>query len=204
MDYSNATDEQLKTIIRFDKDCPAHLLSGVVTEMMNRSLFEGLIKNAIIKRFTRIEIAASVLKMDEEDMFQYCQMTIFEALNTYVPGKQTFVYYAFLCLRSKLSHLEQQIKAEKRKVYEGLISTDDDTNILSFLQSQSNVELTVVRKIMLEDGFSALREIEKNMITLEQQGYTQCEIAEMFGMNKRSGNVVLKRAYAKMRKQMGA
>jgi DNA-directed RNA polymerase specialized sigma subunit len=206
MDFSQATNTQLQTIIRFDKDCPTHLLSGVVTELLNRRLLDGLMKKAIMKRFTKIDIAVKVLKMEEEDLFQFCQMKIFESLHTFKPGLQTFVYFASLYLIGRLEHLETTVKAKKREIYNHLVSTEskEGNTITTFIPSAVNVERTVINKIMIENSWNVLNETEKKAIVFELKGYERTEIAAMFGFHRCYGSDLLKRAYAKLRKQMGA
>jgi DNA-directed RNA polymerase specialized sigma24 family protein len=70
-------------------------------------------------------------------------------------------------------------------------------------QSPVNVEKYVIDKITLEERLKPLSEVERKALYLSAMGYTQYEIAEMFGFKKTYGNVLLTRARNKM-KNVGA
>lgn len=188
MDWTKATDEQLKNIISNDKDCPTHLLSGVVTEMLNRNLLDRLAYRVIIKRFRRIEIAINVLKTTEEDLMQFCRMKIFESVNKYKQGLSCFLYLAFRYLISELRGLEVKAKAEKRKIYDSLLSSDAEMEsgefFINFFPSNMNVEREVIRKISLEEKLGPLSEQEKRTLLLYVKGYCMEEIAEIEHISK--------------------
>lgn len=186
MRWELATDEQLKNIIKHDIDLPTHLLSGVVTEMLNRHLFDGLVKKVIMAHFHRIEIASKVLGIPEEDIFQFCKMKLFEAIPLFKQGKKPFIYFAFLKVRTDLKDYEGKVKAEKRKVYENIQSVDIPNergeSFINLFRSTTNVEMEVIRKISLEEKMKDLTPLEKTTFQLYMKGFSGSEIGVMLNI----------------------
>ncbi|MGM7719422.1 sigma-70 family RNA polymerase sigma factor [Metabacillus sp. Hm71] len=189
MRYHLATDEQLKTIITNDINCPTELLGGVVHEMLNRNLLDGLIKKAIIRRFNVIDIATKVLRIPDEDLFQNCRMEIVKVVKGFKQGYRPFSYYLAICLRTYLKDLENAAKAEMRKVYENIQSIDVVRNengdtYAELFRSNMNVEREVIKKIMFEEKMNQLTPGEKQTFKLYLKGYSYREIGEMLSVSK--------------------
>lgn len=202
MKWDKATDKQLQMIIRYDIDCPHSLLSGAVAEMLNRGLLDGLVKKTIMSQFNRIEIAVKVLKVAEEDIFQFCRMKIFESINKYKQGMKSFLYFAFVFLKSELKDLELKAKAEKRKVYVAIQSIDTKLDsgdtFASILPGRCNVEKEVIRKISLEEKLRLLTDRESKCFLLYMEGYNGTEIAKRMNVTRRTAEKNINAALTKM------
>ncbi|MEK3819668.1 sigma-70 family RNA polymerase sigma factor [Cytobacillus sp. FSL W8-0315] len=191
MDYSKATSEQLSDIVANDIDCPTHLLSGVVTELLNRNKFEGLITKTIIKRFKHTRIAIDVLGMPEEDIRQLCRMSLFTSIEKFTPGKSSFLFFAHMRMYSDLKDKENRVKAGKRKVYENIQSIDCQRNekgesFVEIFPSTTNVEREVIRKLSLEESMQPLTRLERKTLLLYLKGYSSTEIGQMMDKSRKA------------------
>jgi RNA polymerase sigma factor (sigma-70 family) len=203
MNLSKASDNQLSNIISHDIDCPTHLLSGVVTELLNRNLLEGLVNKCIMKRFRKIEIAVNVLGMPEEDIKQYCRMYFFTSIDKFIPGKSSFLFFAYMNTLGLLKDLETKVKAEKRKVYENIQSIDNERNengesFVELFPASANVEREVIRKISLEEKMQLLNGLEKKTLILYTKGYSSKEIGEMLHKSRKVAARQINNALSKM------
>jgi RNA polymerase sigma factor (sigma-70 family) len=206
MDYSLATDEQLKTIVQSDKDCPSSLLEGVAIEMIKRELWKGYIFYAAKQSF--FDIKATILytlQMSIEEFIHINHIEILNIAKKFQPGKISFKSYVILCLSTRCKQLKRDAEAVKRKanLYTEEVSTLDPKLQDRIFRSPVNVEKYVIDKITLENYLSQLNEIERKALYLEAMGYTQFEIAEQLGYHKKTGGKLIRRTYEKLRK-MGA
>lgn len=200
MDWIKATNDQLDTIALYDKHLPTHLVGGLVEEMMNRKLWNGTIVFAARHVFKDTKgIMKYVLKIDREELFQIGNMVIAQSANSFVPGKSTLRTFMITCLKHKFTNMVRNARAVKRQGDE--IAVEEEIQIF---RSTANVEKQVINKIVIEEAWDVLRDIEKKAIQLELQGFTQYEIDDLLGLGKRSSHTLLNRAYAKLRKKMGA
>lgn len=191
MNWTKATNEQLSNIIAHDIDCPAHLLIGVVTELLNRNKLEGLVNKVIMKRFTKINIAVNVLGMPEEDIKQFCRMTLFASVEKFKPGKSSFLFFSYMRAVGELRDLENKVKAEKRKVYENIQSIDNQRNeegetFAELLPTSINVEREVIRKVSLEEKMQLLNWLERKTLLLYMKGYSSTEIGRMINKSRKA------------------
>jgi RNA polymerase sigma factor (sigma-70 family) len=202
MNYETATKQQLMNIISYDKDLPTHLLGGVVEEMIIRGMWDGIIKYSAKKVYRNVPFVLNhILQMEIEDLIQIGNIEIARIVSTFKHGKKSFKDYAIMCLRGKFNVIRQYAETEKRSSDRNTSDIDDFTFLL---QSSVNVESYVINKIMIEEVWGTLREVEKQMIILELQGYGREELSEMLGYSKNSGRSLLPRAYKKLRKAMSA
>lgn len=206
MNYSIATDEQLKTIINSDKGCPADLLGGVTTEMVKRKLLIPLIIHVAKKMYRNVDyVVKHVLQMEWKDLIQIGHIEILKQSERFKTGMRTPKTFYMMCLITKLGKLKRDAEAEKRKSNIGVESVDElDEKIQEkIFQSPINIERYVIRKITLEDAFKVLQPIERKAIELyHYYGLTQYETAERLGFNRTSGNRILNRAYKKLRGEL--
>jgi RNA polymerase sigma factor (sigma-70 family) len=203
MNYELATNNQLNNIISHDKDIPTHLLSGVVLEMIKRKLWDKIIFYSAKKAYRNYSfVIENILKMDHEEFIQIAHIELNKIVSTYKPGIKTFKSYAIMCLIGKFSVLLQMAKTQKRAADLNTINMDKIS--VDFFQSSMNVENYVINKIMIEEVWDVLRDVEKKLILLEQMGYSKEEAAEKLGYNSKSGKTIIKRAYKKLRKAMVA
>jgi RNA polymerase sigma factor (sigma-70 family) len=208
MKWECATDNQLWNIVKYDKDCPTALLSGVAIEMIKRNLWDTVTVYAARKVFKNVSfVLEQRLKMDLEELKQIANIEIFKRIKTFLPGMRTLKTYVIMCLISKFGKMLRDVHVEKRRSNIGTKSVDklpEDLQTRIF-RSRENVEKKVINKIMIQNGIEKLKERERQAIYLTIQGYQQYEIAAMLGFkNKMSGHKLLNRAYSKMRKYMGA
>jgi RNA polymerase sigma factor (sigma-70 family) len=207
MNYTNATDQQLRTIIHHDKDIPSSLLEGVVLEMIQRNLFKNIISFASKREFDNLTYMLHYLKLDYEDLKQIAHMEIIHIVPNFKPGKMSFKSFAVMCIAMRFGKLIRAQGQAKRRANIGTSDVDDLTEGIqtTLFQSSLNVEQYVINKITIENSWGALSEVEQKAVLLEQCGYKQLEIAQLLGY-KRQANAskILTRAYAKLRKAMVA
>lgn len=192
MNYELATDEQLKIIIRYDIDLPTHLLSGLVTEMIKRDLFGGMILKAIKKRFSVLSIACRVLNTTREELFQVLHIEIWESVKKFVPGKSPFAFYMYLALVSKLRDWEKGFSFGRKAVLHHSVSTQEkvaeNLRYEDCLTDGMNVERTVINRITFQEKLSVLTDYEKQTFLLYLKGYSFAEIGEMTSISKSGVN----------------
>lgn len=203
MDYSLATDKQLKIIVQSDKDCPPSLIEGVAIEMIKRNLWNGYIFYAAQQSFHNVKpTILYTLQMSIEEFVQVSHIEIVKMVEKFQPGKISFKSYVILCLTSYSRQLLRNAKAVKRKanLFTEEVSALDPKLQDRILRSPMNVEKYVVDKITLEDYLNRLNEKERKALYLEAAGYTQFEIAEQLGYHKKTGGKLIRRTYEKLRK----
>jgi len=207
MDWTKATNEQLMVIANDDKDCPPSLLRELAVEMITRKMWDSIICYAGKQAYRNLNYTLEHgLKMAYEEFIHIGHIEIMRVVDKFQTGMRTFKTYVIMCLIAKFKKMKRDAEAEKRVANIGTKDVDrlDEKVRDKIFQSPVNVEKQVIDKVMIESAWNVLREVEKKAILLEQQGYEQYEIAEMLGVHKRYGNVLLKRAYNKLREQMGA
>jgi RNA polymerase sigma factor (sigma-70 family) len=208
MRYEIATDEQLLCIAESDHECPSSLLEGVALEMIKRKLWDGIIIFAAKQVFRNVEfVLKQRLFMDWQELIHIGHIQIMKKVHTFKTGMRTFKTFVIMILKGKFMHMLRDCQAEMRYANIGTVDMAglDEKIQDKIFHSPVNVERTVINRMMLEEGFRVLREVEKQAILLEQLGYEQYEISTMLGFkNKTYANCLINRAYAKLRKQMGA
>lgn len=207
MKWHLATDEQLIVIANNDKDCPPSLLRELAIEMITRKMWDSIICYAGKQAYRNLNYTLEHgLKMSYEEFIHIAHIEIMRVVEKFQTGMRTFKTYVIMCLISKFKKMKRDAEAEKRLANIGTKDVDRLNEKLNnkIFQSPVNVEKHVINKVMIDSAWNVLREVEKKAILLEQQGYEQYEIAEMLGVHKRYGNVLLKRAYNKLKAQMGA
>jgi RNA polymerase sigma factor (sigma-70 family) len=207
MDYSLASDKQLRMIAQYDPDCSPSLLEGLTIEMIRRRLWDGIIMYAAKQTYYNVrETLTTKLQMNEEEFIHIAHIHIMKMVERFQPGRRNFKSYIIMCLISYFKHLRRDAEALKRKanLYTENVDGLDPKLQESIFQSPMNVEKYVIDKITLEEYLKPLREVERQALYLEAMGYTQFEIAEKLGFtNRHYGNVLMKRVHKKLKK-MGA
>lgn len=206
MNYEKATNDQLMIIAKFDKDCYPSLLREVAIEMMKRNLWDNWIMFSGKQAFRSLNYVLKRLGISHKELIQIGHIEIYKVLDKFKPGMRCLTSYVCMCLITKFKKMDRDAKAEKRIANMEAKSVDRlDPKIADKLfQSPVNVEHYVVNKITIEDSWQVLREVEKQAILMDLQGYSQYEIAQKFGFQKTYGVTLLKRAYLKLRKAMVA
>jgi RNA polymerase sigma factor (sigma-70 family) len=206
MDYSLASDKQLRMIAQYDPDCSPSLLEGLAIEMIRRRLWDGIIMYAAKQTyFNVVETYTTKLQMNYEEFIHVSHIHILMMVERFQPGRRNFKSYVIMCLISYFKHIRRDAEAQKRKANLFTENVDglDPKLQESMFQSPMNVEKYVIDKIMLEEYLKPLREVERQALYLEAMGYTQYEIATQLGFKPTYGNVLLKRVHKKLKK-MGA
>ncbi|MBO0961993.1 sigma-70 family RNA polymerase sigma factor [Neobacillus sp. MM2021_6] len=180
-----ATNNQLWTIIESDWDIPYLHIEGLVTEALNRNLFDHLIKHLINKMFPRWE---NERRYHYYDLYSIGYIGVVQALKNYKIGKGSFKTFAYINIKSEFSHHINKIKTDKRKHYETMVSLDvqkHDENEESFLESlvdkSQDPEKIVLNKLFWEGEFRKVSENEKEVLLLFSQGFSMNEIAKIKG-----------------------
>jgi RNA polymerase sigma factor (sigma-70 family) len=145
------------------------------------------------------------LQYTYEEFIHVAHIEILKVVEKFQPGRRNFKSYVIMCLMTHFKKIIRDAEAMKRianlraEDVDGLEPKMQD----KIFQSPVNVEKYVIDKITLEERLKPLSEVERKALYLSAMGYTQYEIAEMFGFKKTYGNVLLTRARNKM-KNVGA
>ncbi|MFE8704118.1 hypothetical protein ACFYKX_26475 [Cytobacillus sp. FJAT-54145] len=205
MKWELATDEQLVTIAKYDNDLPHSLLGEVVEEMLNRGLFDRIIRdciNVVIKNTQRME---RIYQVSVEDFLQIGRIEVLSALKSFKRDKgMNFISFVFLKVRSQLGKeivfLESK-KRDHRVCMSYNNETDEGTEMIEFLPSKVNVENYVVNKVTFEQLLKRANKHQQRVVLLRMQGYKFAEIAHLL---KRGTGKSMQQAYRiaqdKMRK----
>lgn len=197
-----ATDQQLMNIVNYDKECPNNLLLQVTEEMLKRKLWHDIIFYSAKLVYRHVnKVLNTILFMDRNDLYQIGHIEIFKAVENFKQGKRTFKTFVIMVLKMKFAKLIRDANAQMRqtdfnKIY---IENMDDKEQDRYFNSQFNVEKYVINKMFIQEQLTKLRDVEIKAIQLELQGYGQYEISERLGFSKTYANVLLKRAYQKLR-----
>lgn len=208
MNWTKATNEQLQVITDHDHECPSSLLEGVALEMVKRHLWDSIIIYAGKQAYRNLNYTLKYgLKMDRSELIHIGHIEIMRVVKYFKTGMRTFKTYVIMCLIAKFKKLKRDNEAEIRRANIGTKEVDrlDEKVTSNLFRSPVNVERAVINKIMLEESIGCLRAVERRAIALDLLGYSQYEIASLLGYKSVThGNTLLKRAYAKLRKRMGA
>lgn len=204
MNWHLATDEQLLSITNSDKDCPTHLLSGVVNEMLHRGLFDNLIY-WIFKRLTKVDsLAKQSWNMDTDDILSLGYVGITNALNRWKGSKSSFKTFAYMNIRSEFTHHLDSENAVKREINKLTFSYDTpmdngDPFYIMIPDRQMNVEKEVIRNIEYENKMQQLSVEKRKIIELFLEGYKFSEINKILYRYKKNGNYVRELFYESLR-----
>lgn len=185
MDFSKATREQLWTIISDDWYVPKEIMKELVTEGLNRGVFDNLIKHLINKMFDRW---SEDRRYHFNDLFQVGYIGIIRAAKNYKEGKGAFKSFAYMNIKSEFNHIRDKNQSKKRKVYDGMVSLDvqthdetDSTFLDSLIDDTWNTEKAVINKLFWDENFSRVNQLEKDVLIMFADGYSMQEIARIKG-----------------------
>ena len=184
---SKATNEQLWVIMRSDADCPPSLLEMVVHEAIDRGMIKQYIVSTLRRYFQSVELGLKKLKCELNDIVQMGYEITVKAVTEYVPGRSSFTSFLYMKLTQLFGHEIQNLNALKRQaeVQSYNVEFQGDESLEYYLvDHQTNVEKTVIQKVMFEEKLSLLNEILKETFMLYFKGYTYQEIAQMLGSKK--------------------
>lgn len=206
MNWTIATDKQLLTIVKFDQDCPHSLLSGAVTELLARGLFDRFIADCIHRVTGNIETVQHVHMVGLDDFMQIGRMEVIHALDDYDNTKgKAFTSFAYLKIKHRIikemEYLEAQ-KRDSRKVFSYHNETSEGTEIIELMIDRTNdVERYVINKVTVEQLLKRVNRHQRNVILHRLKGYTFAEISKLLGRgNDRTMFQAYKLGLQKMRK----
>ena len=206
MRYEIATDHQLLTIIKHEKDLPSSLLRGAVIEMLNRGMFDTLIAERVRKVFPDIQKTEQKQKMDLEDFLQIGREHIFKALETYNPKRgMNFFSFVYMRVNSEMHKLLATLNYQKRDASK-LVSmnnkTDEGKEYAEFFRDPYvDVEKYVIDKVLSEELLSKVNDYQRQVVLYRLQGYELKEIVNFLGKGTvKTLSVTYKRAIENMRK----
>ncbi|MGD6898621.1 hypothetical protein [Bacillus infantis] len=183
MNWDKATDEQLLLIMKEDKDCPQHLLRGVVMESLDRGLFNKLIYWIFDNLMKDWRKTVQAWNMENEDILSMGYCGVLQAINRWKPGKSSFKTFAYMNIRSEFTHVLEAENSKKREIYKVTDSYDKETSegepLVYFIPGKVNVEKEAIRNIEYHTKMSQLTELEYTIVTLYLQGYRFSEINKM-------------------------
>lgn len=203
---SKATNEQLLTICKHDKECPLSLLREVITEMLNRKMFDALIGKLIHSKYKDMKATREKQKWDKDDFMQFCRLEVYKALDTFNPERgMNFFSFVYLRVGSELNKLRASQQMQKRDASKLLSmhnqSDKGDDYSDYFPDEKINVEKYVINKVLLEQLLEQVNERQRKVVLLRMAGYENGEIAEIIGEGSPSTiSQSYKYAMQKMRK----
>lgn len=201
MNWSIATNEQIKVVINHDGQCPAALLYQALEEAVRRDLYKNFMFDLIQRRFRSMEFAEYILKTPFDELKQILYIVGFKALESYSPGKNSFFSFWMRFMNTKLSEISRAHGAQKRQGETTSIDlvTQDDEDYQIQLVSDINVERLIINRMFISELLSRLTPLEKEVVLLREQGYTFIEIGEKFGFTPGYMNKAHKAAFKKMK-----
>lgn len=206
MRYEIATDHQLLTIIKHEKDLPSSLLRGAVIEGLNRGLFDSLIADCIRKIFPDLKTTEQKQKMSLEDFMQLGREYTFKALERYNPKRgMNFMSFVHLRVKGEMHKLRQGFMYQKRdasKVVSMNNQTDEGTEYAEFFRDPyTDVEKYVIDKVLAEELLNKVNDYQRQVVLYRLRGYELKEIVNFLGKGTvKTLSVTYKRAIENMRK----
>jgi DNA-directed RNA polymerase specialized sigma24 family protein len=203
MDYSLATDKQLKVILSEDGELPPYLLLGAVEEAIRREIYRYLIINNITKFFKSTFVAEKMTDTSLDDLIQICYIEMYNNIKYYKQG--SYIYFWIRCIKTKLIALVETAKAEKRKINELKSSIYDKENQKEVIQivSDRNVERKVVNSLYLDYLFQFVSKKQLEVLQLMKKGYRTIDVAEKLGLERKTVDKRFRDAQLKILKGIG-
>lgn len=202
IDWTKANDEQLKTIMLHEKECPLPLLEGAFIEAVNRGLFKGFIIHILKKRFRTLSNAEFFMKMPLDDILQYCHLRAVMGMEGFKKNGENFSTYMYTSISSGITEHQRKLDQQKRQGKETSIDkqiSDDGDTFHWYLQDHTtNVEKIVIDKLMLEEKLSVLSQVQREVFMMFFKGYNSTEISEILNVNLNTVNTRLRLAKEKL------
>lgn len=203
MRYEIATDNQLLTIIKHEKDLPSSLLRGAVIEGLNRGIFDKVLAKVMYTTVNPEQLDRT-FGIGEDDLLQIGRIEVIKALDTFDGTKgKNFMSFVYQSVKCEFLNQVTVLYAAKRDCSKTISYNKESTSGVTleyFLPDKNqNVERYVINKITVESLMEQLSDKEMKMIEYRMNGYTYPEIGEVFGKNYRTIHRSIKEAYKKMR-----
>jgi RNA polymerase sigma factor (sigma-70 family) len=204
MDYTKASNQQLKVILSEDRELPPYLLLGAVEEAIRRDIYHYLIINLITKFFKSTFVAEKMTDTSLDDLIQVCYIEMHRNIKYYKHG--SYIYFWMRCIRTKLIDVVQKAKAEKRKINQLKSSLYDRENENEVIQivADENVERKVVNSLYLDYLFQFVSKKQLEVLQLMKKGYSRPDVAEILGMSHDAVEKRFHDAKIRIKKGIGA
>jgi RNA polymerase sigma factor (sigma-70 family) len=204
MDYTKASNQQLKVILSEDRELPPYLLLGAVEEAIRRDLYHYLIINLITKFFKSTFVAEKMTDSSLEDLIQDCYVEMHKNIKYYKHG--SYIYFWMRCIKTKLISLVTTAKAEKRKINELKSSLYDKENQKEVIQivADENVERKVVNSVYLDYLFQFVTQRQLEVLQLMKKGYSRTDVADLLGLSSKTVEKRFHDAKIQIKKGIGA
>jgi RNA polymerase sigma factor (sigma-70 family) len=196
MNWDIATNQQIKSIIEADGDCPPHLLQQALEEAVRRDLYAAYIYKVLTRHFGAVRFAEKVLRLPFEEIKHLCYIEAFEALKYYKPGQRAILGFWSRFIETKLRDVYRRQGAQKRTAE--FVYIDDDEEFVQIVDDP-NIERKVVNRITIEELLNCLTTFERTIVLQRNKDYTFPEIGKQLGYSRQYIFNTYKKALAKMR-----
>lgn len=200
MDYTKATDQQIKVILEDDGECPPLLLREVMEEAVRRDLYSHYMIRMLNNWFKAVRFAEHTLKLTFDEIKYTLYMEAFNALRFYKPGKGSFKDFWVRFMINAVRREKRQYEAEKRTAE--FFYIDEDPGKVQLIDDH-NTERKAVNRVYIGWLLSKLTEEEQNIVLQYNKDRTFKEIGNGLG---RSTEYARKKYYKSIEKlkAMGA
>lgn len=204
MRYDTATNDQLWTIVKYDSEnCPLSLLRGAVLEMLNRNLFDRIIRDAVL-HVVKPTVIEKIYKIGFDDFMQVGRMEIFKSIKRFKQGKgQTVTSFIYMIVKHEIIRVLERLGAKKRDNRKDISmqgKLDDGKDFEVFLHDRKmDVEKYVINKLTVEEMLQGISEHQRNVLYYRMQGYEFKEISEIM---QRGSTASMSQAYRLAIKKM--
>jgi RNA polymerase sigma factor (sigma-70 family) len=162
-------------------------MRGVFQEAVSRGMIKQFILSVMKKKRLFSEKVRKILDMTTEDLIQVGYEGALKAIKGFQPGKGTFSNLLYVTVSQAYGLQFQYAETEKRKrdevSYDKGIS-EENTMEYYLVDQRTNVEKTVITRMMLEEKLSLLSSIQRETFQRFFVGYTYSEIGEQMGAHK--------------------
>lgn len=181
MNFTKATDKQLKTIIEWDIGVPTHLLKEVYEEIMGRRILDNKIYTWIFSFFKSKANAETKTGMATEDLLWICYELGYEILDNYKPDLPFIAYWYRGAIRKikDIARNNTRLKRSCNKTFSW-----DDMEDWKLPAGNNNTETTAINRVYIESLMSRLREVEKEIVIMRYLGYANREIGARQGVSR--------------------
>ena len=196
MDFTKATDEQIKSMIEEDVGVPTPLLKQVYEEAMKRQVFHKKIEYFIIKFFKNAPTAEWKTGLSIEELIWICYEIGYEFIDRYKPNKPFGALWHSVMVR-KIKDIARDYNAQKRT---GDVCSLDDMNEWR-IPGGNHTEPIALQRVYIDTLMNQLTDTEKEIVIMRYQGYYMHEIGKKQGV---SGSGIQKRIELYQKRLKGA
>ena len=179
MNFTKATDQQLKTIIESDTNVPAPLLKKAYEEAMGRKLFHKKIEYFIIKFFKNKATAERKTGLSIEELMWICYEVGHEFIERYKPDKPYGAFWYGTMLR-KIKDIARDNNTQKRT---GTVYSLEGTHDW-IIPGGNHTEPIALQRVYIDSLMNQLTDIEKEIVIMRYQGYYLHEIGKKQGISR--------------------